>query len=68
MKKLLLAGLVVALLAVAGTQALAATKRIRVGDNVLIGANAVVLQDVPPDSVAVGIPGRVFPRRDVDGE
>ena len=33
MKKLLLAGLVVALLAVAGTQALAATRSIRVGNN-----------------------------------
>jgi plastocyanin len=33
MKKLLLAGLVVALLAVAATQALAATRSIRVGNN-----------------------------------
>lgn len=35
---------------------------IRVGARSVIGANAVVLQDVPPDSVAVGIPARVRPR------
>ncbi|OQY43024.1 MAG: hypothetical protein B6240_13400 [Desulfobacteraceae bacterium 4572_87] len=33
---------------------------ITVGDNVVIGANAVVIRDVPPDSVAVGIPARVI--------
>ncbi len=31
----------------------------RVGDNVNIGANAVVLTDVPSNSTVVGIPGRV---------
>lgn len=36
--------------------------RIRVGDNVLIGANAVVLCDVPNDSIAVGVPAIVKPR------
>ncbi|XXF81701.1 serine acetyltransferase [Myxococcaceae bacterium GXIMD 01537] len=41
---------------------------VRVGARSRIGANAVVLQDVPPDSVAVGIPARVFPRRDVPEE
>lgn len=30
-----------------------------VGDNARIGANAVVLKDVPPNSTVVGIPGRV---------
>ncbi len=29
------------------------------GDNVQVGANAVVLKDVPPNSVVVGVPGRV---------
>lgn len=29
------------------------------GDNVRVGANAVVLKDVPPNSVVVGNPGRV---------
>jgi serine O-acetyltransferase len=36
---------------------------IRVGDNVLIGANAVVLCDVPDNSIAVGVPAVVKPRR-----
>lgn len=30
-----------------------------IGDNVRIGANAVVLRDVPPNAVVVGVPGRV---------
>jgi len=41
---------------------------ITIGARSRIGANAVVLQDIPPDSVAVGIPARVLKRRDVDGE
>ena len=36
---------------------------IRIGDNVLIGANAVVLCDVPDNSIAVGVPAVVKPRR-----
>ncbi|MGD0892940.1 MAG: serine O-acetyltransferase [Terracidiphilus sp.] len=36
---------------------------IRIGDDVLIGANAVVLVDVPSNSVAVGVPARVLPRK-----
>jgi len=35
---------------------------ISIGDDVLIGANAVVLRDVPPSSIAVGIPARNRPR------
>jgi serine O-acetyltransferase len=35
---------------------------IRIGDNVAIGANAVVLCDVPDDSIAVGVPAVVHPR------
>lgn len=31
----------------------------RVGDNVMIGANSVVLNEVPPNSTVVGIPGRI---------
>lgn len=30
-----------------------------VGDNAMIGANAVVLREVPPNSTVVGIPGRI---------
>jgi len=33
---------------------------IRIGDHVDIGANAVVLRDVPPHSLVVGIPGRII--------
>ena len=36
---------------------------IKIGDDTAIGANAVVLQDVPPDSIAVGIPARIIPRQ-----
>lgn len=36
---------------------------IRIGDDVAIGANAVVLADVPADSIAVGIPARIIPRK-----
>ena len=32
---------------------------ITIGDNVNIGANAVVIRDVPPSSTVVGVPGRV---------
>ena len=35
---------------------------IRIGDNVVIGANAVVLIDVPDDSLAVGVPAIIKPR------
>lgn len=32
-----------------------------IGDHALIGANAVVLRDVPPGATAVGIPARIVP-------
>jgi serine O-acetyltransferase len=35
---------------------------ITIGDNVIIGANAVVLCDVPANSVAVGVPATIKPR------
>lgn len=34
--------------------------KIVVGDNVKIGANAVVLNDIPDNSMAVGIPARII--------
>ena len=37
---------------------------IRVGDGARVGANAVVLADVPPHSTVVGIPARVVRQRD----
>ncbi|MEZ4272487.1 MAG: serine O-acetyltransferase EpsC [Myxococcota bacterium] len=35
---------------------------IRVGARSVIGANAVVVKDIPPDSIAAGIPARVKPK------
>jgi len=35
---------------------------ITIGDNVVIGANAVVLEDVPSNSIAVGVPARIKTR------
>jgi len=35
---------------------------IKIGDNVQIGANAVVIRDVPPSSTVVGVPGRITKR------
>ena len=35
---------------------------IRIGNDVLIGANAVVLTDVPDNCIAVGIPAKIKPR------
>jgi serine O-acetyltransferase len=36
--------------------------RITIGNNVVIGANAVVVRDVPDDSIAAGVPAVVRPR------
>lgn len=36
---------------------------IRIGDDVVIGANAVVITDVPPNSLAIGVPARIVPRK-----
>lgn len=36
---------------------------IRIGNNAIIGANAVVLCDVPDNSIAVGVPATIRPRR-----
>jgi serine O-acetyltransferase len=35
---------------------------IHIGDDVAIGANAVVITDVPSNSIAVGVPARILPR------
>jgi serine O-acetyltransferase len=36
---------------------------IRIGDNSIIGANAVVIEDVPENSIAIGVPAIIKPRR-----
>ena len=33
---------------------------IRIGNNVIVGANAVVIDDVPDDCVVAGIPAKVI--------
>ncbi|MDP3088414.1 MAG: serine acetyltransferase [Methylotenera sp.] len=38
--------------------------RISVGNDVLIGANAVVIRDVPDNSIAVGVPAQIKSRKD----
>lgn len=35
---------------------------IRIGDHVSVGANAVVIRDVPPNTTVVGVPGRIARR------
>ncbi|MBP3557009.1 MAG: hypothetical protein J6K20_04815 [Thermoguttaceae bacterium] len=37
---------------------------VRIGDNVKIGANAVVVCDVPDNCTAVGVPARIVRRRE----
>ncbi len=38
----------------------------KIGDNSKIGAGSVVLEEVPPNSTVVGVPGRVVKRKDVN--
>lgn len=37
---------------------------VNIGDHTVIGANAVVLTDVPPHSTAVGVPARIIKRKE----
>ncbi len=39
---------------------------ITIGDNVRIGAGSVVIEDVPPHSTVVGVPGRIAHRAVID--
>jgi serine O-acetyltransferase len=36
---------------------------IKIGNNVTIGANAVVISDVPDNCLAVGVPARIIPKK-----
>ena len=38
---------------------------ISIGNNVYIGANSVVLNDVPDNSIAVGVPARIIERNHI---
>jgi len=40
---------------------------ITIGNNVSIGANAVVLDDVPDNSIAVGVPAKIIPKKSNEG-
>lgn len=39
---------------------------VRIGENSVIGAGSIVLQDIPPNSVVVGNPGKIIKERDSD--
>ena len=41
-------------------------KQAYIGDHAKIGANAVVICDVPPGATAVGIPARIIPAKNLD--
>lgn len=41
---------------------------VRIGAGARIGANAVVLTDIPPNCTAVGIPARIVRARDQETE
>ncbi len=47
----------------AGAKILCKHESLTIGDHCSIGANAVVLDDVPAHSVAVGVPARVRPKQ-----
>ena len=38
--------------------------KVEIGDDAAIGANSVVLSDVPSGRIAIGIPAKVLPNRD----
>lgn len=42
------------------------SESLEIGARALIGANAVVLKSVPPDSTAVGVPARIMPTKQRD--
>jgi len=42
------------------------TAGVTIGDGCIVGAGAVVTKDLPPDSIAVGVPARVIGQRPAD--
>jgi serine O-acetyltransferase len=47
----------------AGAKVLCKSGTLTIGSGSTVAANAVVLSDVPPDSIAVGMPARCIPRK-----
>ncbi|MFY9263899.1 MAG: hypothetical protein WAO61_00500 [Solirubrobacterales bacterium] len=41
---------------------------ITIGDRSIVGANAVVMKDVPADHIAVGIPAKIIPQKKPEAE
>ena len=41
---------------------------IKIGNNVDIGANAVVIADVPDNCIAVGVPARIIKKHEKNSE
>jgi acetyltransferase-like isoleucine patch superfamily enzyme len=40
---------------------------VTIGDGCVVGATSVVSRDLPPNSIAVGVPAKVVKQRDADG-
>lgn len=47
----------------AGAKIFSKSGTLTIGEGSTIGANAVVLSDVPPNSLAVGVPARCIPKK-----
>ena len=41
---------------------------IKIGDNAVIAANSLVTTNVPPGTIAIGVPARIIRRRDVNSD
>ena len=50
-----------------GAKVLCKSGTLTIGEGSTVGANAVVLSDVPPNSLAVGIPARCIPKKRLAG-
>ena len=41
---------------------------VRIGNNVTVGANAVITKDIPDNAIVGGVPAKIIPRKSPDGE